>query len=71
MAPVETEYSRELQKRIEAGRHRVAEMMGETYVPLPQIDVIDTGLTRARAILRGRERARPKVTEDSPTKPTR
>jgi hypothetical protein len=35
LPPVETEYSRELQRRIEAGRRRVAEMRGETYVPLP------------------------------------
>ena len=55
--PMETEYSRELQRRIEAGLRRVAEARGEDYVPLPPCTYVP-GLTLAGAILRGRERAR-------------
>jgi hypothetical protein len=59
--PVETEYSRELQRRIEAGCRRVAEAMGEAHEqPPPPTGV--TGLTLAGAILRGRERARQNAT---------
>ena len=54
--PVETAYSRELQRRIEAGRRRVAEAKGEAYVPLPPPAYVP-GLTLADAILRGRDRA--------------
>jgi hypothetical protein len=55
--PVETEYSRELQRRIEAGRRRVAAAKGEIYGPRrPSIPV--AGLTLAEVILQGRERAR-------------
>jgi hypothetical protein len=51
--PVETEYSRELQRRIEAG--------GEAYEqPPPPTGV--TGLTLAEAILRGSERSRQNAT---------
>jgi hypothetical protein len=59
--PVETEYSRELQRRIEAGCRRVAEARGEAYVPLPPPAYVP-GLTLADAILRGRERARQNAT---------
>jgi hypothetical protein len=59
--PVETEYSRELQRRIEAGRRRVAEARGEAYVPLPPPAYVP-GLTLADAILWGRERARQNAT---------
>jgi hypothetical protein len=55
--PVETEYSRELRRRMEAGRRRVAEWMGEAYVPLPSPTDV-TGLTLSEAILRGRDCAR-------------
>jgi hypothetical protein len=54
---VETEYSRGLQRRIEEGRRRVAEAMGEAYVPLPPPAYVP-GLTLADAILRGRKRDR-------------
>ena len=55
--PVETEYMRELWRRIEAGRRRVAAARGEPYVPLrPRAHV--PGLTLAKAIFRGRKRAR-------------
>jgi hypothetical protein len=50
--PVETEYSRELQRWIEAGCPRVAAAMGEAYEqPPPPTGV--TGLTLAEAILPG------------------
>ena len=63
--PVETEYMQELRRRIEAGRRRVAEWMGEAYVPMPSpTDVI--GLTLPEAIFRGRDRAR-KAMDHSPT----
>jgi hypothetical protein len=59
--PVETEYSRELQRRIEAGCRRVAEARGEAYEqPPPPTGV--TGLTLAEAILRGGEGARQNAT---------
>ena len=53
----ETEASRELRRRIEAGRRRVAESRGEAYVPLPPTPDV-TGLTPPGAIIRGRDRAR-------------
>ena len=53
--PVETEYSRELRRRIEAGRRRVAEARGIPYVPPRYADF--TQLTLAEAILRGCDRA--------------
>ena len=57
--PVEMEYMRELQRRIEAGRRRVG------YIPMPPpTDVID--LTLPEAIFRGRDRAR-KAMDHSPT----
>jgi hypothetical protein len=50
--PVETEYSRELQRRIEAGRRRVAAAMGEAYEqPPPPTGV--TGLTLAECHITG------------------
>ena len=63
--PVETEASRELRRRIEAGRRRVAEWMGEAYVPLPPPTEV-TGLTLPEAIFRGRDRTR-KAMDRSPT----
>jgi hypothetical protein len=56
--PVETEYSKELRRRIEAGRRRVAAARSETYVPWrPNVSI--PGLTRAEAIFRGgRDRPR-------------
>lgn len=53
---VETEYSRELRRRIEAGRRRVAEARGEAYVPW-QLSASLLGSTLAERILRGRERS--------------
>ena len=61
----ETEASRELRRRMEAGRRRVAEWMGEAYVPLPPPTDV-TGLTLPEAIFRGRDRAR-KAMDHSPT----
>ena len=55
---METEYSRELQRRIEAGLRRVAEARGERYRPLPPRTADFTPSTLADAILRGREGAR-------------
>ena len=63
--PVETEYSRELRRRMEAGRRRVAECMGEAYVPLPPPTDV-TCLTLPDAIIRGRDRAR-KAMDHSPS----
>ena len=62
---IETEASRELRRRIEAGRRRVAEWMGEAYVPLPPPTDV-TGLTLPEAIVRGRDRAR-KAMDHPPT----
>ena len=39
---------------MEAGRRRVAEWMGEAYVPLPPSTDV-TGLTLPEAIIRGRD----------------
>ena len=61
----ETEASRELRRRMEAGRRRVAEWMGEAYVPLPPPTDV-TGLTLSEAIIRGRDRAR-KAMDQSPS----
>jgi hypothetical protein len=62
--PVETEYSREVRRRIEAGRRRVAAARSETHVPWrPRVPI--AGLTLADAIFQGRERAR-KVMDHSP-----
>jgi hypothetical protein len=48
---------RELRRRIETGRRRVAAVQGGNYVPWqPSAPVL--GLRLAEAILRGRERAR-------------
>jgi hypothetical protein len=56
--PVETEYSRRLLQRIEAGWRRVAEWRDEPYRPLsPRTDELRCS-TLAEGILRGRERAR-------------
>jgi len=61
----ETEASRELRRRMEAGRRRVAEWRGEAYVPLPPPTDV-TGLTLPEAIIRGRDRAR-KAKDHSPS----
>ena len=55
--PVETEYSRELERRIEAGLRRVAAATGEPYVPWRPTTPV-AGLTLEEAIRRGSERAR-------------
>ena len=59
--PVETEYSRELRRRIEAGLRRVAEARGIPYVPPRYADF--TQLTLAEALQRRRDRARQNTIE--------
>jgi hypothetical protein len=52
--PVETEYLRELPRRIEAGLRHLVEVWGKPYIPWrPSVQVL--GLTLAETILRGRE----------------
>jgi hypothetical protein len=60
LAP-ETEASRELRRRIEAGRRRVAECRGIPYVPPRYADF--TQLTLAEALQRRRDRARQNTIE--------
>jgi hypothetical protein len=54
---VETEHMRELRRRIEAGRRRVAAPNGKSYLPWRPSGT-PAGLTLAEAIIRGRQRAR-------------
>jgi Mg-chelatase subunit ChlI len=57
----ETEASRELRRRIEAGRRRVAEARGIPYVPPRYADF--TQLTLEEALKRRRDRARQNTIE--------
>ena len=66
--PVETEYTRKLWRRIEAGRRRVAADRGEPYVPwVPNPEF--AGLTLTEVARRIRERDRRREIQDAQCQP--